>query len=230
VTAVHPPARPRDRHASFERVALPLAPALYRRARRLTSRSEDAGDIVQETFLRAYRTFDSFQEGTNAKAWLFTILYSILSNRWRRSRRTPHEVSMSDMDARLASALSTDADAERSLLSRLEASVEVEAALRQLLPRYRAVILLVDVREMTYEEAAAALDCPLGTVRSRLARGRKALFLALYEYARRIRVLRGAGSSSDGNLSELPAVLHSQRRERSIRGPAAPEGTQEENV
>ncbi len=173
------------RRAEFERVALPLTPALYRTARRLTHRPEDASDLVQETFLRAYRTFDSFREGTNAKAWLFTILYSILSNRWRQERRAAEEVPIDDVETRFGRALATEAEAERILLSRLGTSPEIDAALRRLPQTYRAAVLLVDVEEMTYEEAAIALECPIGTVRSRLARGRRLLFIALHDYARR---------------------------------------------
>lgn len=180
----------RDRRADFERLALPVAPALYRTARRLTTRPEDASDLVQETFLRAYRTFDNFREGTNAKAWLFTILYSILSNRWRHDSRTPREVSLEDVDARFGEAVAVAADAERVLLTRLDASPEVDAALRRLPGAYRAAVLMVDVEDMTYQEVSVALDCPVGTVRSRLARGRKLLFLALLEYARRIGAVR----------------------------------------
>ncbi len=180
--------RPRSlegRRAEFERLALPLAGALYRTARRLSRRPEDAADLLQETFLRAYRTFDNFQDGTNAKAWLFTILYSIVANRWRREKRAPEEQSIDDVEARFGHMLAIDgASVERDLLARLDASPEVDAALQQLPDAYRAAILLVDVEELTYEEAASALECPVGTVRSRLARGRKLLFLALQDYAR----------------------------------------------
>lgn len=176
----------RDRRAEFERIALPVAPALYRTARRLVPRGEDASDLVQEAFLRAYRTFGSFQEGTNAKAWLFTILYWILSNRWRRDSRLPEEVSLDDVEGRFDAALAVAADAEHVLLTTLDASPEVEEAIRRLPDTFRAAVLMVDVEEMTYEAAATALDCPVGTVRSRLARGRKLLFLSLFDYARRI--------------------------------------------
>jgi RNA polymerase sigma-70 factor, ECF subfamily len=181
----------RDRRLEFERVALPIAPALYRTARRHVGQTDDAKDVVQETFLRAYRTFAAFQDGTNAKAWLFTILYSILSNRWRRDSRIPEEVSFDDVDGRFESSVAVAADGERSLLARLDASPEIEAALRQLPDTHRAVVLMVDVEDMTYQEVAAALDCPIGTVRSRLARGRKLLCLALFDYARRIGMVKG---------------------------------------
>jgi RNA polymerase sigma-70 factor (ECF subfamily) len=180
-----------DRRAAFERLAMPQAGALYRAAHRLSGRPEDAADLVQETFLRAYRTFDGFKPGTNAKAWLFTILYSILANRWRAERRSPRDVPMVDAEDRFASLMaSPEANAEQALLARLDASVDVDAALRALPDEQRAAVLLVDVEELTYEEAAAALACPVGTVRSRLARGRRHLCAALMDYARRTGVLR----------------------------------------
>lgn len=180
-----------DRRAAFERAALPVAPALYRTARRLSHGADAASDLVQETLLRAYRTFETFQPGTNAKAWLFTILYSIQSNIWRRERRSPDEVSLDDVNERFRRLVETDdRDAERQLLARLDQSGEVDAALRRLPDAYRAVVLLIDVEELTYEEAARALACPVGTIRSRLARGRKLLFIELRDYAKRIGALR----------------------------------------
>lgn len=186
--------RPPDPHRreNFERIALPVASALYRTAHRLSARPEDAKDLVQETFLRAYRTFDNFRDGTNAKAWLFTILYSIVANRWRAARRVPAEVAVDDLESRFGAATaSADRGPEQSLLDRLDAAPEVDRALRDLPDAQRAVVLLVDVEELTYEEAAVVLDCPVGTVRSRLARARKELFVTLTEYARRTGALRG---------------------------------------
>jgi len=179
-----------DRRAAFERLAMPHARTLYRAAFRSTGRAEDAHDVVQETFLRAYRTFDNFQPGTNEKAWLFTILYSIMSNRWRADRGAPDEVAVDDLDRRFAEALdATDVNAEQALLRRVDAAPEVRRALEALPESYRSAILLVDVEDLTYEEASAALDCPVGTVRSRLARGRRLLFTALSDYARSLRLL-----------------------------------------
>jgi RNA polymerase sigma-70 factor, ECF subfamily len=180
-----------DRRANFERIALPVAPALYRTACRLSRRPDDARDVVQETFLRAYRTFANFEPGTNVKAWLFTILYSIVSNRWRAERRAPDELAVDDLESRFGAALASEqVNAEQALLQRLEASPEVDRALQGLPDAQRATILLVDVEELTYEEAAAVLECPVGTVRSRLARGRKQLYVALAEFARRSGALR----------------------------------------
>ncbi|MGH9389939.1 MAG: sigma-70 family RNA polymerase sigma factor, partial [Vicinamibacteria bacterium] len=185
-------ARARNLRSEFEDTALPIAPALYRTARRLTRVPEDASDAVQETLLRAYRTFDRFQPGTNVRAWLFTILYSILTNAWRRRQRAPEEVSLEIVEERFATALrAASVDAESALLKRLDASPEIDSALEDLPEEYRAAVLLVDVEELTYEEAAEALGCPVGTLRSRLHRARKLLFVALHDYARRAGVVEG---------------------------------------
>lgn len=179
-----------DRRAVFERLAMPHARALHRTAQRLTRSVDDASDVVQETFLRAYRTFANFQAGTNEKAWLFTILYSIMSNRWQATRRAPAEVALDDLDAWVP--LAAAANAERVLLNRLGATPEILRALDALPEPYRAAVLLVDVEELTYEEAAAALACPVGTVRSRLARGRRQLCASLTTYATTIGVVRSS--------------------------------------
>ena len=184
-----------DRRAAFEQLAMPHARALHRTAQRLTSSVEDASDVVQETFLRAYRTFDNFRPGTNEKAWLFTILYSIMSNRWQSARRVPDEVQVDDLEARFAAGGTGEgSNGERALLERLGATPEIHRALEELPESYRAAVLLVDVEELTYEEASTVLACPIGTVRSRLARGRRLLFAALSEYAVRSGVIRGASS------------------------------------
>jgi RNA polymerase sigma-70 factor (ECF subfamily) len=182
----------RKLRAEFEDWALPIAPALYRTAHRLSRRPEDARDLVQETYLRAYRTFGNFQPGTNVRAWLFTILYSILNNEWRRRRRAPEEVPLEVVEERFATALrAAGPDAESGLLQRLGASPEIESALRSLPEEYRAAILLVDVEDLSYEEAAEILSCPVGTLRSRLHRARKLLFAALRDYAVRNRMAEG---------------------------------------
>lgn len=171
---------------------MPLAPALYRTAVRLGRTPDDARDVVQETFLRAYRTFANFEPGTNGKAWLFTIMHSVIANRWRAERRAPDEVELDAASPDDWPALaSVEPDAEARLLARLDASPEVDAALRELPEAQRAVVLLVDVEGLQYEEAAAALNCPIGTVRSRLARARRQMFVALSSY-----VARAAGPGS----------------------------------
>lgn len=178
---------PTTRRRRFEEVALGQMPSVYRIARSWVGRPEDASDVTQETFLRAYRTFASFVPGTNCRAWLLKILYSVLINRHRKSQREPAHVAMEGLEREVARS-SDHREAEWATLraAKLDTCAsEVKRALDQLPESFRAAVLLVDVEELTYEEAAAVLDCPVGTLRSRLFRGRRQLFDALREYARR---------------------------------------------
>jgi RNA polymerase sigma-70 factor (ECF subfamily) len=176
----------RDR---FERTALPFLAAVYGMARRLTRSEEDARELSQETFLRAFRTFENFRPGTNCKAWLLTILHSIFVNRYRKAKRAPITVSLEGLEERLAAPEFMEAAPAGKPPEWSDA--EVEAAFVRLPVDFRAVVLMVDVEELTYEEAAAALSCPVGTVRSRLFRARKLLAAALEEHARRAGYLGG---------------------------------------
>lgn len=174
----------RDR---FEALARPLARSLYGAALRMTRSPDDARDAVQETWLRAYRTFANFVEGTNAKAWLFTILYSILRNRSRKRASEPESVALDEEDGRFEAAL---ADPRAWVARDPGAAPEVEEALGRIPEEYRMAILLVDVEDLSYEQAAVALGCPVGTLRSRLHRARRALYSALHEHARRMGYLK----------------------------------------
>jgi RNA polymerase sigma-70 factor (ECF subfamily) len=177
-----------DRRARFETTALPYLRALHCAAVHLCHRPEDARDLVQETFLRAYRAFEGFTPGTNCKAWLLTILYSVFVNRYRKAQREPQMVPLEDLEERFE-ALTAGTGPEPPYADwkggHLPGGPEVARALAGLPEPYRDAVLLVDVQELTYEEAAAALSCPVGTVRSRLFRARKLLFVALHDYARR---------------------------------------------
>lgn len=173
------------RRDEFESTALPLARSLYATALRLTGQADDALDVLQETFLRAYRTFDSFTRGTNAKAWLFTILRSVSANRRRHERRRPPLVSLDEVEERfgpLAGAGPPSGEPDHE---------EVGRALDRLPEEFRLIVQLVDVEGFTYEEAAGIIDCPVGTVRSRLSRARRALFVELRDYAKRSGYSRG---------------------------------------
>lgn len=184
-----PPPGGQDVRLEFEQLALPHMAALHRTARRLARRPEDAADLLQETFLRAFRTFGNFRRGTNAKAWLFTILYSVFVNRYHRSRLEPEATDPADLDTRFAAIVDPPADEVIDALRGAWAP-DVDVALAALPESFRTAVLLVDVGELSYEEAAAAASCPVGTLRSRLFRGRKALVVALADYARR----RGYGA------------------------------------
>lgn len=184
-----------DKRARFEATALGFTKSLYGAALRLTHSAEDASDLVQDTLLRAYRGFESFAPGTNCKAWLFTILYSSFVNRYRKQQREPPGVSIEELEGRFhvwLRAPEQQADAAIAAAS----SEEVERALRQLPESFRSVVLMVDLEELSYEEAAAALGCPVGTLRSRLHRARKLLFAALQGYARQMGYLKGSQARS----------------------------------
>ena len=172
----------------FEEAALPFANVLLRLARHLTGNQEDAEEVVQETFLRAYRTFENFEPGSNCKAWLFTILYSIVKNRYRRSSRRITESSLTELEERGPQGLDSNAwGSHHELLNTLDearVSREVVDGFAKLPPDWRMIVLLVDVEELSYEEVSLVLDCPVGTVSSRLYRARKHLFESLAPFAR----------------------------------------------
>lgn len=186
--AVDPRGAAEDKRARFEATALPFMGVLYRTALRLTHRPEDASDLLQETYLRAYRGFDGFAPGTNCKAWLFAVLYSVFVNRYRKSQREPKAVSIEELEQRYHVWLTARDGGDPVLVAEAAAgrwaAREVEEALRRLPESFRSAVLLVDVEELSYEEAAAALECPVGTLRSRLFRARRLLFATLQEYAR----------------------------------------------
>lgn len=180
------------KRAQFEATALPFMRSIYNAALCLTRRPEDASDLVQETYLRAYRTFSNFTPGTNCKAWLFTIMYSVFVNKYRKEQREPESVSIEALEERFHRSLAAT-EWDPYLAQNIgEIGTEVTQALNQLPESFRLAVLLVDVEEMSYEEAAAVLNCPMGTLRSRLFRARKLLFLELQPYAQK----KGYGQKS----------------------------------
>ena len=180
--------------ARFEAVAMPFMDALYNKALHLTHRPEDANDVVQETYLRAFRTFGNFAEGTNCKAWLFTILYSVFINRYRKEQREPDMVSMDEREETFHLTLADEQwESNFAALSGSELDwqgAEVKEALAKLPETFRTAVLLVDVEGLTYEEAAAVVNSPVGTLRSRLFRARRLLFVELHDYARKMGIIR----------------------------------------
>ena len=170
----------------FEALAMPLARPLYGFALRLTRGSDDSSDLVQETFLRAYRTFGSFRPGTNAKAWMFKILYSVHVNEAKRRERRPATTSMDtayeDGPMEIADWSGT---AEILTNPAIDwGGSEVEREVSGLPEEFREAVLLVDLGDLTYEEAAEVAGCPVGTIRSRLARARRRLAERLRAVAR----------------------------------------------
>ena len=175
--------------ADFERDAMQFAPQLYSAALRMTRNPADAEDVVQETFLKAYRAYDSFQAGTNLKAWLYRILTNTYINRYRKKQRRPNEVELGEVEdlylyKRVGSA-ETGSASRSAEMEVLESLVEedVRAAIDSLPEHFRMPVLLADVEGFAYKEIAEMLDVPIGTVMSRLHRGRKSLQKALWEFA-----------------------------------------------
>jgi len=175
----------RDR-ARFEEEALGLADQVYRVARRLVGSREEAEDLVQETYARAFRSWRSYSQGTNMRAWLLRILTNLNVDRGRRSQRTPQMQTLEETDYylanKMASAAGEDALEQDVVVERLSQDSVVNA-LSEIQPQFREVVVLVDIGDFTYADAAQILDIPIGTVMSRLHRGRRALKQKLAEEA-----------------------------------------------
>lgn len=170
-------AEARDR-VRFEEEALALADQIYRVARRLVGSREEAEDLVQETYARAFRSWRSYTPGTNMRAWLFRILTNLNLDRGRRIQRTPDMQPLEESDYYLANKLASAAGEEvldqEHVVDRLSQDSVVKA-LSDIPPQFRDVVVLVDIGDFTYADAAQILDVPIGTVMSRLHRGRRAL-------------------------------------------------------
>jgi RNA polymerase sigma-70 factor (ECF subfamily) len=175
--------------ATFTAQAMEYMPSLYSAALRMTRHAADAEDLVQETYLRAYRGFGSFEQGTNLKAWLYRILTNTFINRYRAAKRRPDETDLEEVEdlylyRRLGGLEGARASrsAEDELLDVLTED-EVREAVESLPENFRLAVLLADVEGFSYKEIAEILDIPIGTVMSRLHRGRRALQKRLYEFA-----------------------------------------------
>ena len=172
----------------FEREFMPHLDALFNFAFHLTLNEEDANDLVQDTFLKAFRFIDSYERGTNAKAWLFKILKNSFINEYRRKTRHPGEVDYEDYLAFRESDESShvgEYDFRDEMLRGLIGD-EVTQALNDLPVDFRTVILLSDVEGFSYEEMAKIIDIPIGTVRSRLHRARNLMKEKLRDYAKKM--------------------------------------------
>jgi RNA polymerase sigma-70 factor (ECF subfamily) len=161
----------------FAQAALSHLDSLYGTALRLTRRAADAEDLVQDTYLKAFRASHQFERGTNLKAWLFTILHNTFRNVRRHDGRNPVDVDSEAVDRAAA-----DLDGVQSpeqILTRSTLDVDLQAALDALPGAFREAVWLRDVEELSYADMAKVLDIPMGTVMSRISRGRRALFEAL---------------------------------------------------
>jgi RNA polymerase sigma-70 factor, ECF subfamily len=174
-------------NAEFTTEAMQYAQSLYSTALRMTRNQSDAEDLVQETYLKAFRSYGSFETGTNLKAWLFRILTNTFINTYRAKQRRPQESDLGSVEdlflyKRLPSLAGLSESAEEQLLDLFPAA-EVREAIENLPETFLLPMLLNDVEGFSYKEVAEILYIPIGTVMSRLHRGRKTMQEALYDYA-----------------------------------------------
>lgn len=183
--------------SKFEELISAHLDSLYRTALRMTKNVADAEDLVQETCLKAFRYFDRFEEGSNIRAWLFKILTNLFINRYRKQAKEPPVVEYDEaQDYLLYSKMQEGAGdgsrgPEKDLFDRV-LGTEVDKAINDLPEDFRIVVVMAFVEGLAYEEISEALDVPMGTVKSRLHRGRKLLQKALFQYAKKVGVLPSA--------------------------------------
>ena len=178
----------RHKRVDFERQALAHIDALYGAAYRLTRNPRDAEDLVQDSLLRAYRFWDSFQQDSNCKAWLLRIVTNTFINEYQRRKRSREILDAASAEQEATDGVLVHADArdklspERMLVDR-SVSDDVQRALEQLPEDFRTAVILCDMQGLSYKEIAEIMECPVGTVMSRLFRGRKLLATALRDFA-----------------------------------------------
>jgi len=180
----------------FESQVMPYLDSLYNTAYRMTRSSEDAEDLVQETYFKAYKYYDKFEEGTNLKAWLFKILKNTFINNYRKKKLEPRSVDFAEIEDSFERIVRRDnsdqpSDPEAEFFTGV-LDDDVRKALESLPYDYRMVVILADLEDFSYKQIADILDCPVGTVMSRLYRGRKLLEKALLKFARQHGYIRGA--------------------------------------
>ncbi len=191
----------------FAELLLPLMDQLYAQALRLTRNRADAEDVLQEAYMRAYRSFATFEEGTNLRAWMGRILLNAYINRFNKAAREPSSTELDDVEElflyrRLGSIDPATRSAEDLLFDRFT-SDEVNEAVHSLPEAYRVPVLLADVDGYSYREIAAMLDVPIGTVMSRLHRGRRLLQRNLYDFAVREGLVLAPASGAVDKASTL---------------------------
>ena len=215
MTPKNPQRRTNEARGEFEMLALEHVDALYSAALRLTRNERDAEDLVQDALVRAYRFFDKFERGTNIKAWLFKILTNTFINRYRRKAKERSVVEGVEQQTVTERFFSRDMsnlsdDPETYIFERL-LSDDVLGAIDDLPVDFRLVVILADIQEFSYKEIAEIVGCPVGTVMSRLFRGRRLLQKRLAEYAAEHGILpereeaEAVSGGDGGRLADLAA-------------------------
>lgn len=214
-------------YAAFYDEAVPHLDSLYVTALRLTRDPSEAEDLVQEAMLKAFRYFDKYEKGTNCKAWLFKILTNVFINRYNKKRSSKEVLSNDDEGRSLEERVAAPGQnpfvdeilSEQELYHKFFGD-EVKRALESLPEEYRLVVLLADLQDFAYKEIAEIMDCPIGTVMSRLFRGRRMLQAALADYAKRQGFGLNAPDESKGKAEKTSKVedLQEYRRKRKQAG------------
>ncbi|MBI5475947.1 MAG: sigma-70 family RNA polymerase sigma factor [Ignavibacteriales bacterium] len=172
-------------YREFETEAVPQMDILFNYALRLTGSSDDADDLVQETFMKAFRFWDKYEKGTNIRAWLFRIMKNSYINRYRKETKEPGMVDYEEI-ANFYNTIRHQYTDQNDLQEKIFGGLledDVAKAIEKLPEDFRTVVILSDIEGLSYEEIAEFVDCPIGTVRSRLHRGRKMLQESLFDYA-----------------------------------------------
>ncbi len=210
----------REVRSEFEREALPHLDALFGTAVRLTRNEKDAEDLVQDTVLRAYRFWGKFEKGTNCKAWLFKILTNTFINRYHKGKRE-QELALAaaaeesvTQDILAYEAHSATRDPEGALASRM-LSDDVQRALDSIPTEFRLAVLLCDLEELSYKEIADIMECPVGTVMSRLYRGRRLLQRALHDYAVEQGIIKPVPAEGSSDAAATTIDLAAYRKTKS---------------
>ena len=192
-----------EKKEKFEEIAFDFMDSLYSTALRLTRNTEEAEDLVQDTYLRAFRFFDKFQEGTNFKAWIFKIMTNTFINKYRKKVRTPQQVQLDKVSYGLENEEEKEDTVQQIEWSGFDEERyeelfddDIKSALSQLSEEFRIVVLLADIEGFSYKEIAEIIDRPNGTVMSRLFRGRRMLQKILEKYARREGYIRSDTSKN----------------------------------
>lgn len=175
----------KNKYKEFETEVIPYTDALKSFALKMTNDTDDADDLLQDTLMKAFRFFDKFEKGTNMKAWLFQIMKNSFINNYRKSSKEPNKVDYEDVQNFYENIKAEDVKSQHYQSDAFSDVLddEITSALSKLPDDFRTIVFLSDVEGYTYEEIADFVDCPIGTVRSRLHRARKMLYSLLYEYA-----------------------------------------------